>query len=257
MTTNQAFKILSNIAGPHVARIITDAMPNMGCLQLFRVSCALRRGVPVAKIIHNKWFYGLKFYTNKHTLDPRPDTETLVDAVLTDYAGAKNFTIADIGTGTGCIICAIAKNAPATGIAIDKSRAALRVARKNVCELGLGDKISVRHGDFNRVSALPEKSVDVIVSNPPYIAHGDTRVDTGAMHDPKMALFAKNNGTAAYMAIAKNGKQWIRDNGRIYVEIGIGMEHDVKKIFEDAGWRFIKHATDLGDVIRVLCFGMK
>ena len=255
MTTNQAFKILSDIAGPHVARIITDAMPNMSRLRLFRVARALRHGMPVAKIIHNKWFYGLKFYTNKHTLDPRPDTETLVDAVLTDYAGAKNFTVADIGTGTGCIICAIVKNAPATGIAIDKSRAALRVARKNVADLGLGNKISVRHGDFNCASALPEKATDVIVSNPPYIAHSDTRVDVGATHDPKMALFAEHNGFAAYMAIAQNGKKWIRDNGRIYVEIGIGMENDVKKIFEHAGWRFIKHATDLGGVIRVLCFG--
>lgn len=254
MKTNQAFTILSGIAGPHVARIITDAMPNMSRIHLWRVMWALRRGVPVAKIIHNKWFYGLKFYTNKHTLDPRPDTETVVETVLKDYTGVKNFTVADIGTGTGCIICAIVKNAPAVGIAIDKSRAALRVARKNVSELGLDKKISVRYGDFNRASALPEKFADVIVSNPPYIARGDRRVDAGAMHDPKMALFAENNGLAAYMAIAKNGKQWIRDNGRIYVEIGIGMEGNVKKIFENAGWRFIKSVPDLGGIIRVLVF---
>lgn len=112
----------------------------------------------------------------------------------------------------------------------------------------------MRYGDFNRASALPEKFADVIVSNPPYIARGDRRVDVGASHDPKMALFAENNGLAAYMAIAKNGKQWIRDNGRIYVEIGIGMEEDVKKIFENAGWRFIKSVPDLGGIIRVLVF---
>lgn len=254
MKTNQAFRNLSDIAGPHVARIILDAMPNMSRIRLWYVARALRRGIPVAKIIHNKWFYGLRFYTNKHTLDPRPDTETLVNAVLQDYAHVKHFTIADIGTGTGCIICAIVKNTNATGIAIDKSHAALRVARKNIHDLELNNKIVVQHGDFNQASALPKKFADVIVSNPPYIARGDTRVDAGAMHDPKMALFAGNDGFAAYMAIAKNGKQWIKDGGRIYIEIGIDMAEKVKKIFTDSGWNFIKSINDLGDITRVLVF---
>jgi len=254
MTTNQAFTILSNIAGAHTARIITDAIPNMSRPMLWRISRQLRRGMPVAKIIHNKWFYGLKFYTNKHTLDPRPDTETLVECVINDYKRAKHINIADLGTGTGCIICAIAKNIEASGTALEKSRSAIRVAKKNIQSLNLNDKISLIHGDFTNPNALPKNTFDVIVSNPPYIAVGDKRVDIGAMHDPKMALFAKNNGLAAYEQIAKNAKYWLKDRGRIYLEIGINMQDDVTQIFTNQNWKFINSATDLGGTVRVLIF---
>ncbi|MBO4672041.1 MAG: peptide chain release factor N(5)-glutamine methyltransferase [Alphaproteobacteria bacterium] len=254
MTTNQAFKILSNIAGVHVARIICDAMPNMSQWRLWRVSRQLRANVPVAKIINNKWFYGLQFYTNKWTLDPRPDTETLVDCVINDYKKATNISIADLGTGTACIICAIAKNINATGIALEKSRHAIRVARKNIQNLNLGSKITVQHGDFGNPHALPQNAFDVIVSNPPYIDKHDTRVDAGAMHDPKMALFAKHNGFAAYEQIAKTAKIWLKPAGRIYLEIGIDMQETVTKIFTDNGWTFVKSADDLGEITRVLVF---
>ena len=254
MTINQAFKILTKVAGPHVARIIVDAMPNMSRWRLFWIVRRLRAGVPVAKIIHCKWFYGLKFYTSKWTLDPRPDTETVVEAVLNDYKKVKGISIADLGCGTGCIICAIAKNIPARGVGLERSLAAACVARKNVRDLGLNAVISVRRGNFNRVMALPENAFDVIVSNPPYIARGDTRVDIGAMHDPKCALFAAHNGLAAYEQIANNARVWLKSGGRIYLEIGIDMDADVINIFENAGWKFIKSAKDLGEIVRVLVF---
>ena len=255
MKTNQVLTILSDISGPHVARIIADAVPHMSRWRLWRICRKLRHGVPVAKIIHNKWFYGFGFYTNKWTLDPRPDTETLVSTVLDDYKGIKNIAIADLGTGTGCIICAIAKNMPGVaGVALDKSRRALRVARKNVRDLGLVNKIVLKYGDFKNPKMLLENSVDVIVSNPPYIDKNDARVDVGAMHDPKMALFAKHNGLAAYEQIAQNAKIWLREFGRIYLEIGIGMETDVRNIFENNGWKFIKSVNDLGGITRVLVF---
>ena len=226
----------------------------MSRMRLWWICRQLRRDVPVAKIIHNKWFYGLKFYTNKWTLDPRPDTETLVDAVINDYKRARHIEIADLGTGTGCIICAIAKNINATGVALEKSYHARRVARRNVNALNLSDKISVRRGDFGNARALPEKHFDVIVSNPPYIARGDARVDAGAMHDPKMALYAAHNGFAAYEQIATNAKNWLKYSGRIYVEIGMGMEVDVKQIFTNNGWKFINSVNDLGEIVRVLIF---
>ena len=254
MTTNQAFKILSNISGPHIARIIIDAIPNPSRLKLWHICRMLRANVPVAKIIHSKWFYGLQFYTNKWTLDPRPDTETLVDCVINDYKKSKHIYIADLGTGTGCIICAITKNINATGTALEKSYHAIRVARKNIQNLNLQDKITVQHGDFNNPHSLTYNKFDVIVSNPPYIDKHDTRVNIGAMHDPKMALYAKHNGLAAYEQIAKNAKNWLKPDGRIYIEIGINMEQPVTKIFTDNGWKFIKSAKDLGEIIRVLVF---
>ena len=254
MTTNQAFNTLSNIAGPHAARIICDAIPNMSKFRLWQISRQLRRGVPIAKIIHNKWFYGLQFYTNKWTLDPRPDTETLVDAVLTDYPHTNKIHMADLGTGTACIICAIAKNMNASGIGLEKSRHAIRVAQKNIINLGLRDKISVQHGDFGNVKTFATNTFDLIVSNPPYIAHGDKRVNLGATFDPKMALFAKHNGFAAYERIAQNARIWLKPGGRIYIEIGIDMATKIQKIFESYGWKFIKSVRDLGDITRVMVF---
>ena len=90
MTKNQAFEILKESGGIRAARIITDAMPKLSRIRVHLIAHKLKRGVPVAKIIHRKWFYGLEFYTNAHTLDPRPDTETLVESVLGDKPKSPN-----------------------------------------------------------------------------------------------------------------------------------------------------------------------
>jgi release factor glutamine methyltransferase len=92
------------------------------------------------------------------------------------------------------------------------------------------------------------------VSNPPYIAYGDARVDEGAMHDPKMALYADMDGFAAYESIAKNARGWIKRGGKIYLEIGIGMGSHVREIFEGSGWKFVRSEFDLAQSERVLVF---
>ena len=214
----------------------------------------LRCGMPVAKIIHEKWFYGLKFYTNRHTLDPRPDTETLVSAVISDKMDDTPIKILDLGTGTGCIICALVKNIKnAHGTAIDKSRPALHVARRNIHALGLADRIRTKHASFEHKRNISE-TFDIIVSNPPYIAKNDTRVNDGALHDPKMALYAKNNGLAAYKSIAKNAHSWLKDGGKLYLEIGIDQGIDIKNIFIQNGWDLLRSENDLSGIERVLVF---
>lgn len=248
------FAVLQKYGGVRAARIITDSIPRISRVRLWCISRALQRGVPVAKIVHNKWFYGLPFYTNKYTLDPRPDTETLVSAVLADNATNSAPTVLDLGTGTGCIIAAIAKNIPsATGVGMERSFMARRVARKNIKKLGLGNRIKIIYGNFNKKNQNIGK-FNIIVSNPPYIAFGDCCVDAGAKHDPKCALYADNNGFAAYYALAKNAQNWITDGGKIYLEIGIGMENKVREIFTNMGWKYIRAETDLGGITRVLVF---
>ena len=254
MNINQAFTKLSNAGGVRAARIITE---NNGKLSWFSVWCmsrALRRGVPVAKIIGQKWFYGLRFYTNKYTLDPRPDTETLVAAVLSDCGAGCKPNILDLGTGTGCIIISLVKNINgARGVAVDLSRGALRVARRNIKTYNLGKRICVRRDSFARDINFKDK-FDIIVSNPPYIACGDSRVDTGALHDPKMALYADRDGFAAYESIAKNARTCIKRGGKIYLEIGIDMGMRVREIFGGFGWDFVRSERDLAGVERVLVF---
>jgi len=252
MTINQAFELLKDAGGIRAARIITDNLPKISWFRAHIIAHRLRRGTPVAKIIHKKWFYGLEFYTNKQTLDPRPDTETLVESVLSDKFTAPR--ILDLGTGTGCIIAAIAKNTDsATGTAVDISRGALRVARRNIKKLNLRDRIKIKRGTFANPKMTREK-FEIIVSNPPYIALGDPRVDAAAKHDPRVALYVKNRGMAAYEQIATNAKNWIADGGRLYIEIGAGGEVSVRKIFESAGWQFIRANKDLSGITRVLVF---
>ena len=254
MTKNQAFAILQNSGGIRAARIITDHYKKLSKIRVLWIAHQLRRGVPVAKIIHQKWFYGLKFYTSKHTLDPRPDTETLVSAVISDCMDDSARHILDLGTGTGCIICALAKNIQnTTGIAIDKSRRALRIARHNIKTHNLTERIKTRRADFNTKIQF-DKPFDIIVSNPPYIAYNDKRVNDAATHDPAIALYAKNNGLAAYESIAKNAKSWITNDGKMYLEIGIDQGIDIKNIFLHNGWNLLNSYPDLSGIERVLVF---
>lgn len=254
MEINQAFTILQNAGGVRAARIITESNPNMSRLRVWWIARALRRGVPVAKIIGQKWFWGLRFYTNRHTLDPRPDTETLVAAVIADCAtDAPN--ILDLGTGTGCIIGALVHSIHgAHGVGIDRSRGAVRVARRNMRRLGLDARVQIMRASFNNPRALPCDAFDIIVANPPYIAVGDRRVDAGALHDPWCALYAKNNGLAAYESIAPNAWRWACPGAKIYLEIGMGQAPAVRDIFTAAGWEFVRSESDLGGIERVLVF---
>lgn len=254
MNINQAFTILQSAGGIRAARIITENTKKVSRIRVLIMAHQLRRGIPVAKIIHQKWFFGLKFYTNRHTLDPRPDTETLVSAVISDCLPNAAPNILDLGTGTGCIICALCKNIPdSRGTAIDKSHRALRVARKNIKALGLQKTIETKHTTFDRPYNFG-KQFDIIVSNPPYIAKKDARVNDGAKHDPKMALYAKNNGLAAYESIARNAKTWLKPHGKMYLEIGADMGTDVKNIFFKNGWNLIRTESDLAGIERVLVF---
>lgn len=253
MNINQAFTILQKSGGVRAARIITEKHKKMSFFRVIHYAHKLRRGMPVAKIIHSKWFYGLEFYTNKHTLDPRPDTETLVSAVINDCRENKDRRILDLGTGTGCIICALCKNINGlSGIAIDKSRPALHIAKRNIKQLSLRDKIKAIHADFGTFKST--EKFDIIVSNPPYIKYGDTRVNRGAQHDPKIALYAKNDGLYAYEKIAKNAPNLLKQDGKIYLEIGIGMANQVIKIFNYFGWKFERTEKDLSGLNRVLVF---
>lgn len=253
MNINQAFSTLKLHGGIRAAQIITNKYKKLSWLRTMYYAHLLKIGMPVAKIIHSKWFYGLEFYTNKYTLDPRPDTETLVESVISDCRENKNRTILDMGTGTGCIICALCKNIQnATGIAIDKSKRAIRVAKRNVKQLQLSDKIKIKHGDFETFKS--DEKFDIIVSNPPYIKYGDPRVNDAAKFDPPIALYAKNDGLFAYEQIAKNAINLLKNDGKIYLEIGIGQSNPVIKIFEFYGWHFERVEKDLSGMNRVLIF---
>jgi release factor glutamine methyltransferase len=265
MTDNQAFAFLSKIAPARDVKVILKNK-RINWLNIWRIAWQLRRSVPVAKIIRKKWFYGLPFYTDKWTLDPRPDSETLVDAVLScplagrDRVGLRaqrvsnswvGVKILDLGTGTGCLLCAIVKNMPnATGVGIEKSWRACRIARKNVKNLGLENKIEIIRGKFKSYHLSPI-TCHLIIANPPYVPDGDKNVNRGARHDPKMALYGGKDGLKFYRQIAKYSPS---SQTKLFLEIGAGQENAVKRIFRDTGWQFLEKHKDLSGRVRVLVF---
>jgi len=259
MTNNQAFNFLSKYGDSKDVKIILDYYASNGArghnvFGVLRLAWRLKRNVPVAKIIGRKWFYGLKFHTDRHTMDPRPDSETLVGAVLGDGDAKAPARILDLGTGTGCLLCAILTNMPnASGMGIDDSRGARRVARKNIEALGLKTRAEIRNCSFKNCGRLISDS-DIIVANPPYIPLGDRRVNPGAKHDPKAALYGGRDGRKYYRQIAKAAADQKSPGTKLYLEIGAGQERAVRIIFEGAGWAFAARHKDLSGRVRVLVF---
>ena len=288
----QYFNFLVKFSNPRDVKIVLENK-RVWWWNVLWIAWQLWRGVPVAKIINKKWFYGLPFYTNRHTLDPRPDSETLVEAVL---ANEKNSArILDLGTGTGCLLCAILKNLPnATGVGIDKSRRALSVAKRNIRALGLSDRAVAVCGKFSMFSQKlrsnfchPCEGMDRALNrnakhcryknfkDPVPAFAGMTKkckaffcekyFDIIISNPPYIAVGdvvdrgARHDPKTALYSGADGLKFYheiamIRSDAKLYLEIGAGQEKAVRKIFTDAAWRFISKHKDLSGRVRVLVF---
>ncbi len=269
MLVNDAFLMLRDAAGPLEAKVVLKhllGVDSVGLIdaakkeltwwQAFKVRRRVRqlkRGMPVAKIVGGREFYGLWFETARGTLDPRPDSETIIEAVKQFYPDTNlKLRFLDCGTGTGCLIGALAHVYPnSTGVGIDISFAAIRIAMRNIMNLGLYNRVHISRRDF-KIQLL--EKFDVIVSNPPYIPEGDDRVDRSAQFDPHMALYAGVDGLDAYRALANSASKMLNENGHIFLEIGQGQADDVRRIFNNHGWKFIDGRDDLAGIQRVLIF---
>ncbi len=221
---------------------------------------------PIALIIGKKEFYGLDFKVSKGTLIPRPDTETLIDAIKKEIPSTtKKLNILDMGTGSGCLLLTLLneyKNAK--GIGIDINKRAIKTARENLKNLKLENKGNILKQSWYKKS--PQKLIknnkfDIIISNPPYISKDEIKnLDPDVKnYEPHLALFSNNNGLGDYNQIAKTIKHWniLKNNGLIFLEIGKSQENDVKKIFEASGFKFLNQYKDLNGIIRVICFQNK
>lgn len=215
---------------------------------------------PVSRIFGRRGFYGRDFVVTDATLDPRPCSETLIEAVLTIAAEEgwtkKPVRILDIGTGTGCLtLTLVAELASATGLATDISREALDVARLNAVQLGLVDKVEFQERRF--LDGIDDV-FDVVVSNPPYIASGDIAgLDAEVREfDPRLALDGGVDGLEAYRELAK-GLVRVLPEGWAFFEIGAGQAQDVAAIVrrECPVCLEIRSFKDLGGHIR--CVAVK
>ena len=184
--------------------------------------------VPAQYIIGNTEFYGLELKVDERVLIPRPETEELVELILTENA-KPNQSVLDIGTGSGAIALALAKNRPDWLVtASDISPDALNLASENASLQVL--KISFKKSDcFEEIA----ENYDIIVSNPPYISRADeSEVGLNVLHsEPHLALFVEEDGLAIYRKIAQEAKNHLREGGKIYLEIGYKQGHSVPALF--------------------------
>jgi release factor glutamine methyltransferase len=198
---------------------------------------------PVQYVLHEAWFYKMKFFVNEDVLIPRPETEELVEWIVNDAnsetIGNKPTNIIDIGTGSGCIGISLKKELPnATVLAIDLSKKALEVAKKNSSELKAEIEF-LNHDFLNEEEWYSLNKFDIIVSNPPYIPvkEKDSLAKNVTEHEPGIALFVEDNDPYIfYKKIIQFAKTHLNPNGKIYMEVHEKYAGDVKNVFKKAGF---------------------
>lgn len=208
---------------------------------------------PVAYITGMKEFWGMDFAVGPGVLVPRPDTETVVEAVLAAFPDrSAPLRVLDLGTGTGCILSAVLHEYPAArGVAVEASDVARRYADANFERLGLATRIELFAGNW---TGAARADYDVVLSNPPYIRSADiaTLDPDVAEYEPVSALDGGPDGLCAYRSLADRLEGWLDIGGKAFFEIGQGQENDVKIIAEAAGLRFLDVKADLAGIFRVV-----
>ncbi|MBM3545061.1 MAG: peptide chain release factor N(5)-glutamine methyltransferase [Alphaproteobacteria bacterium] len=197
----------------------------------------LRRagGEPVSRITGMREFYGREFRLDRHTLDPRPDTETLIEAAL-DFIARKAWhdaplRLLDLGTGTGCILLTLLAELPnACGVGADISDGTLAVAKANARRLGLESRATFMTGDwFDGMTG----TFDLILTNPPYVASNEIAGLAREVkdHDPRRALDGGADGLDSYRRIAAKAAAFLAPGGAVILEIGAGQADAVRDLF--------------------------
>jgi release factor glutamine methyltransferase len=208
---------------------------------------------PVARIVGSKEFWGLEFRITPATLVPRPETETVVEAVLAAISDHSHpLRIADFGTGSGAILLALLSElAHATGVGTDISLSALATARENAERLGLTSRAHFVACDYGAALRGP---FDLVVSNPPYIASGEIAGLAPEVrdHDPRPALDGGASGLDGYRAVVADARRILAPKGILAVELGAGQASSVAALWREGGIAAESSKADLSGHSRAL-----
>lgn len=229
------------IAPEEIAPEISERYEHLIALRAVRV--------PVSHLVGERAFYGRGFKISREVLDPRPETESLIEAAL----AAPFERVLDLGTGSGCILVTLlAERTQATGLGVDLSEGACLQASANAVLHGVADRLDIRQSDwFEAVDGR----FDLIVSNPPYLAQEEMNdiAPELALHEPAMALTDGADGLSVYRLIAQNAQGYLSAQGRVLAEMGWQQGSAVRAIFEEAGWANVAILPDMDGRDRVLC----
>ena len=205
--------------------------------------------VPVSHLIGEREFYGRRFNVSRDVLDPRPETETLIEAALAEPFAS----VLDIGTGSGCILVTLlAERKNAVGIGTDLSEAACLQAAANAVLNNVDTCADIYQSDwFGAVRGR----YDLIVSNPPYLAAAEMADVSPELrdHEPRMALTDEADGLTGYRMLANLGQRFLEPQGRLFAEIGWQQGPEVVVLFQQAGWLNPRLLVDLDGRDRVIC----
>jgi release factor glutamine methyltransferase len=238
-----------------VALIIDPGEPlGSAAAKVQEVAARRATGEPLSRIVGKREFWGLSFAITPHVLDPRPETETVVEAALSILSDRRDdpIRILDLGVGSGALLCAVLTEfGAARGIGVDVSAGAAEVARGNLQACGLSLRAEIRVGDWTRGL---EQQFDLIVSNPPYIPTADLpRLPREVRDfDPSLALDGGNDGLDAYQRILPESRRLLAPDGWLLVEVGKGQASGVAAIATQCGFTDDRIYPDLAGIDRVV-----
>jgi release factor glutamine methyltransferase len=246
--------LLAHVLGHNRAWLIAHATDRLTTAQVevFFVHARRRRdGEPIAYLTGEREFYGMSLRVDRGVLIPRPETETLVDCALRRLPPERPLRVLDLGTGSGAIALAIARERPeAVVVATDRSETCLAVARNNAERLGIGNVEWVLADWFDTPAA--NGPFDAIVSNPPYVAAGDAHLSEGDVRfEPAAALVSGADGLDALRTIVAGAGERLAGGASLVVEHGYDQQGAVRTLLQDAGFADIEMLRDLAGIPRV------
>ena len=243
--------LLAHAASVDAARITLIAPEEIApdIAERFENPVALRAvRVPVSHLVGQRAFYGRDFKVSRDVLDPRPETESLIELSLSEPFNR----VLDLGTGSGCILVTLlAEQTNAQGMGLDLSEAACLQASANAVLHGVAGRADIRQSDW---FGAAEGRFDLIVANPPYLAKSEmlSVAPELRLHEPEMALTDGHDGLSAYRIIASQAQGYLTATGRVLAEIGWQQGPEVAAIFRDGGWGRVRILPDLDGRDRVL-----
>ncbi len=212
-------------------------------------------GEPISHLLQRREFYGSQFLVTKDVLDPRSDSEVLIEAVFDKFSD-KNATIKilELGSGSGCLVITLLKYYPnAVATTVDLSLEALNICQKNAQDHEVLSRLTLLNSDmFDEIDR--GSTFDLIISNPPYIRSGDIESlqSEVKLYEPRMALDGGEDGLKFYRIIAQQARNHVISGASVVVEIGYDQAEDVSKIFCDVGYDIVEIRKDLGGNDRVV-----